>query len=162
MAQEPPPADDELLAKAKAAVSSGDDRQAIGNDEQLLQRLHEQSEADSIAFRGGAHADLLMAAARHAVDFMESSHVYAALGLIRFIAPRFANSEKVAGALGGMQRRCIERALYNRGSPRASDVLLCCSEADRDELQSPLAAALRDLGVLVAAEPLIRFPRFLR
>jgi hypothetical protein len=148
-------AKNDLLAKADAAIACGDYRQAIEYHVELLQRLSQQSPEEAITFREGPYADLLMTAARHAVDLEARNHFTAALDLVQFIAPYFGESEEGARGIESVRQRCIARVLYARSSPRASDVLLCCAEEDNDELQSPLAAALRDLGVLVATEPFV-------
>ena len=139
----------------KAAIACGDYRQAIEHQLEFLQRLSEHDPGAVNAFRDGPYANLLMAAAKHAVDLAERHHFTAALDLVQFITPYFATSEEVTRALASVKHRCIDRALYTRSSPRDCDVLLCCSEADNQELQLTLAALLRDLGVLVAEEPFI-------
>lgn len=145
----------DLLQEAGAALACSDYRQAIERQLEFLQRLSEQDPGAANAFRDGPYADLLMAAATHAVHLAERHHFLAALNLVQFISPYFATSEEMVKGLASVKQRCMDRALYTRRSPRDCDVLLCCSEADIDELQLHVAASLRDLGVLVATEPLI-------
>jgi hypothetical protein len=143
------------LGKADAAIARGDYLQAIAYHEELIQRLSEQSEREAIDFRDGPYAELLLAAIKHAHELADRSHYTVALDLVRTLRPRFAEWQEMVWVLNGLEERCLQRALYTRSSPRASDVLLCCSEAEQAELQSPLAAALDDLGVLVATEPFV-------
>ena len=145
----------DLLQEAGAALACSDYRQAIERQLEFLQRLSEQDPGAVNAFRDGPYADLLMAAAEHTVHLAERHHFLAALDLVQFISPYFATSEEMVKVLASVKQRCIDRALYTRRSPRDCDVLLCCSEEDIDELQVHIAASLRDLGVLVAAEPFI-------
>src|SRR5215510_13850928 len=155
MTSESDNAQNDLLREADAAAARNDYRQAIEHHLAFLQRLSEHDAPAVDAFRDGCYANLLMAAANHAVDLTARHHFIAALDLIRFITPYFATSEEMVQRLGSVEQRCIHRVLYTRSSPRGCDVLLCCSAAENDELQVPLAAALRDLGVLVATEPFV-------
>jgi hypothetical protein len=143
------------LQEAGAALACSDYRQAIERQLEFLKRLSEQDPGAVNAFRDGPFADLLMAAAEHAVHLAERHHFLAALDLVQFVSPYLATSEGMTRELAGVKQHCVDRALYTRGSPRGCDVLLCCSEADNQELQLTLAALLRDLGVLVAEEPFI-------
>ena len=146
----------DLLQEVGATLACSDYRQAVERQLEFLRRLSEQDPGAVNAFRDGPYADLLMAAAKHTLHLAERHHFFAALDLVDFISPYFATSEEMVKVLASVKQRCIDRALYTRRSPRDCDVLLCCSAADIDELQVHIAASLRDLGVLVAAEPSLR------
>lgn len=145
----------DLLAKAEAAIACGDYRQAITQHLELLERLSQQNPEAMLAWRDGPYAELLMAAATHTLALAAQHHFTAALDLIQFIAPYFGTSEEMIQGLESVRANCLERILYTRSSPQATDVLLCCAEAQNEALQVPLAAALRELGVLVATEPVV-------
>jgi hypothetical protein len=144
-----------LLAQAQAAVTRGDYRQAIACHLQVLDYLNQHNQKEAVAFREGPFTELLMAAAYQAMELANRHHYIQALDLVTYLQPYFGNAEELVQALEGIKQRSIERALYTRSSPKATDILLCCAETEIAELQAPLAAALRELGVLVAEEPFV-------
>jgi len=145
----------DLLAQAEAALAQGDYRQAIEHHWQILEDLSRRNRKELSAFREGPFAKLLMAAAYHTMELSDRNHYIQALDLASFIEPYFENAEEMAHGLAGIKKHCTERVLYTRSSPKATDVLICCAEAELKDLQAPLAAALQKLGVLVAKEPFV-------
>ncbi len=145
----------DLLAQAEAALAGGDYRQAIEHHLQILEKLSRQNRRELSAFREGPFTELLMAAAHHTMELSHRNHYIQALDLVTFIEPYFENAEEMAQGLAGIKQYCSERALYTRSSPKATDVLICCAETEMEDLQAPLAAALQDLGVLVAKDPFV-------
>ena len=145
----------DLLAQAQAAVTQGDYRQAIEIHMQVLEALHKQDPQNAAAFREGPFSELLMAAAYQAMELANRNHYLQALDLVTYLQPYFGNAEQMVQALEGIKQRSIDRVLYTRSSPKATDILLCCAETELATLHAPLAAALQELGVLVAQEPFI-------
>jgi hypothetical protein len=87
-------ATNDLLAKADAAIACGDYREAIEHHHELMHHLsHDPGAVD--AFSEGPYANLLVAAATHAVELTERSHFMDALDLFSDLRVYFSNAPEM-------------------------------------------------------------------